>query len=69
MCGCLSHAPHQGPGPQPRHVPDWELNRQPFGSQAPLNPLSHTSRGSPLVLSLPLKLDVGILSRDISPSL
>ena len=21
ICGCLSHAPHQGPGPQPRCVP------------------------------------------------
>ena len=21
MCGCLSHAPHWGPGLQPRHVP------------------------------------------------
>ena len=21
MCGCLSRAPHWGPGPQPRHVP------------------------------------------------
>ena len=21
MCGCLSHAPYWGPGPQPRHVP------------------------------------------------
>ena len=21
MCGCLSHAPNQGPDPQPRHVP------------------------------------------------
>ena len=21
MCGCLLHAPSQGPGPQPRHVP------------------------------------------------
>ena len=21
MCGCLSHGPHCGPGPQPRHVP------------------------------------------------
>ena len=20
-CGCLSHAPYWGPGPQPRHVP------------------------------------------------
>ena len=21
LCSCLSHAPHWGPGPQPRHVP------------------------------------------------
>ena len=21
MCGCLSHTPYWGPGPQPRHVP------------------------------------------------
>ena len=21
ICGCLLHVPHQGPGPQPRHVP------------------------------------------------
>ena len=21
MCGCLSHGPHWGPGPQPRHLP------------------------------------------------
>ena len=21
MCGCLSHTPHQGPDPQPRHSP------------------------------------------------
>ena len=21
VCGCLSHAPYWGPGPQPRHVP------------------------------------------------
>ena len=35
VCGCLSHAPYWGPGPQPRYVcPDWELNQQPFGSQA-----------------------------------
>ena len=34
MCGCLSHAPHWGPGLQPRHVPDWELNRWSFGLQA-----------------------------------
>ena len=36
MCGCLSHAPYRGPGPQPNPgmCPDWELNHQPFGSQA-----------------------------------
>ena len=28
--GCLSHVPHWGPG----LCPDWELNQQPFGSQA-----------------------------------
>ena len=33
MCGCLSRAPHWGPGPQPRHVPDWESNKLSFGSQ------------------------------------
>ena len=32
MCGCLSCT--QGPGPKSRHVPDWESNWQPFGSQA-----------------------------------
>ena len=25
MCGCLSHAPYWGPGPQPRHVPWLEI--------------------------------------------
>ena len=30
MCGCLSHAPYQGPG----MCPNWESNRQPFGSRA-----------------------------------
>ena len=29
----LSHAPNQGPGSQPRHGPDQELNLQPFDSQ------------------------------------
>ena len=34
MCGCLSHTPHWGSGPQPRHVPWWKSNQRPFGSQA-----------------------------------
>ena len=38
MCGCLWRAPHWGPGPQPRHVPDWESNQRPFGLQAGIQP-------------------------------
>ena len=34
MCGCLPYTPYWGPGWQPRHVPDWESNTWPFGSQA-----------------------------------
>ncbi|KAF6088257.1 hypothetical protein HJG60_008113 [Phyllostomus discolor] len=35
MCGCLSHAsPPRGPACNPGLHPDWELNQQPFGSQA-----------------------------------
>ena len=29
----------------PGMCPDWELNQRPFGSEAVLNPLSHTSQG------------------------
>lgn len=35
MCGCLLRGPHWGP--------DWESNRQPFGLQSRLNPMSYTS--------------------------
>ena len=34
MCGCFSCAPYWGPGLQPRHVPDRELNWRPFGLKA-----------------------------------
>ena len=34
MCGCLSSAPHQRPGPHPSICPDWESNRLPFELQA-----------------------------------
>ena len=34
MCGCLSHIPHWGPGPQPRHVPWLGINQWPFGLPA-----------------------------------
>ena len=34
MCDCLSHAPNWGPGHNSGMCPDWELNRQSFGSQA-----------------------------------
>ena len=26
VCGCPSCTPYWGPGPQPRHVPCWQLN-------------------------------------------
>ena len=29
----------------PGMCPDWESNRQPFGLQPPLNPLSYASQG------------------------
>ena len=34
MCGCLSHDPYWGPGPQPGMCPDWESNQRPSGLQA-----------------------------------
>ena len=43
ICGCLLHAPDQGPGPQPRHAP-W-LGIKPVTCRLALNPLSHTSQG------------------------
>ena len=30
LIGCLSHSTNRGSGPQPRHMPDWESNWQPF---------------------------------------
>ena len=35
--GDLAHTPGM--------CPDWELNQRPFGSQAGIQPLSHTSQG------------------------
>ena len=32
MCRCLSGAPNWRPGPQPRHLPDWESNWRTLGS-------------------------------------
>ena len=46
MCGCLSRTPYQGPGLQPRHVPQ-SVNGtgDPLIRRLALNPLSHTSQG------------------------
>ena len=44
LCGCLSHAPYWGPGPQPRHVPSLGIKLATFWFIA-LNPLSYTSQG------------------------
>ena len=49
MCGCLSRTPYWGPGPQPGMCPDWKSNLKPCGCQV-LNPLSHSSQGSPWFL-------------------
>ena len=47
MCGCLSHGSHGDLVHNPGMCPDWELNQRPFDSQPTLNPLGHTSQGSP----------------------
>ena len=46
MCGCLLRAPYWGPGLQPRHVPNWESNWQPFGSQASAQSTATPARAS-----------------------
>ena len=33
----------------PGMCPDWESNRQPFGSQPTLNPLSYASQGTTII--------------------
>ena len=45
MCGCLSHAPSRDLACGADMCPDWESNRQPFGSQPVLNALSYISQG------------------------
>ena len=47
MCGCLSCAPHWGPGLQPMHMP-WSGNRtrDPLVRRPVLNPLSQTRQGN-----------------------
>ena len=45
QCVVASHvAPTGDLAHNPGMCPDWELNRQPFGLQPALNPLSHTSQ-------------------------
>ena len=46
QCVVASHTPPIGDLPHnPGMCPDWESNRQPFASQAALNPLNYTSQG------------------------
>ena len=46
MCGCLSHDPYWGPGPQPRQVPCPGIDLgTPLVCRSMLHPLSHTSWG------------------------
>ena len=45
MCACLSHAPHWGLGPQPRHMPQLGMEPvTPLLHSPVLKPLSHTSQ-------------------------
>ena len=44
MCGRLSHAATKDLASNPGMCLDWESNRQPFGSQPKLNPLSYTGK-------------------------
>ena len=47
-CVVASHvAPIGDLARNPGMCPDWELNQRPFDSQPTLNPLGHTSQGSP----------------------
>ena len=58
MCGCLSHAPHWGPGLQPWSELEIECaltgNRTggPLAPRFTLNPLNYTSQGLELFLKL-----------------
>ena len=53
VCGCLSDAPYQGPGLQPRHVPWLGIEpAKPLVHRPALNPLSHTSQGEGNILYL-----------------
>ena len=45
LYGCLSYTPTGDLTCSPGMCPDWESNWQPFGSQAALSLLSHTSQG------------------------
>ena len=44
MCDRLSHAATKDLASNPGMCLDWESNRQPFGSQPKLNPLSYTGK-------------------------
>ena len=51
-----SHAPPTGDlVHNPGMCPDWELNQQPFGSQAHAQSLSYTSQGSTPLLNVDMK--------------
>ena len=46
MCGCLSHAPYWGLGPQPRHVPyTGNQTSDPLVCKPVFRPLSHSIQG------------------------
>ena len=56
MCGCFSRGPHMDLACNPGMCPDWESNRQPFGSQPALDPLSYTSQSHLALFQFPCSI-------------
>ena len=51
MCGCILHAPQGDLACNPSIGPDWESNRQPFGSQASTQSTEPHQPGLPRFIS------------------
>ena len=56
---CLLHTPNQGPGPQPRHVPDPGSNWRPLGLRDDA-PYTEPHQPGLVVFNLTLLLRVGV---------
>ena len=61
MCGCLSHVPHQGPGPRPRHVPWLGIELVILGLQAGAQSTEPHQPGPNLLLYINFELNEDVL--------